>query len=198
MPSHVCAREMCGEGCVTIVFLVGTHIVDSWAHDYASTGLHLRQSSSGRIQGWLRDGAVQTAHAPHQSHSFYRFLWKLLFIPAHSLSISSWQLWFTHLVKFEHVTTGYWISWVNTSCAIISYRISEYLCYSALFCSKISLHTTFWLLECMWNIDLTGSISLKLWSGPIHHSYSGCNISSSLPLHWHMNILPCFSFFAQK
>lgn len=56
MPSHVCAREMCGEGCVTIVFLVGANIVDSWAHGYASTRLHSLQKQQWQdprlAEGW--------------------------------------------------------------------------------------------------------------------------------------------------
>lgn len=129
---------MCGERCVNIVFLVGSHVADSCAHDCASAGPHSLESSSGRNQAWWRDGAVQTVQMPHQKHSSYRFLWKLLVIPAHSLSIWSRQVRFSHLVKSEHALIEYWKSWVNTLCVIISHWMTEYSYYSLLSHGKIS------------------------------------------------------------
>lgn len=149
MSSHMWARKMCGEGCVNIVFLVLTHIVDSCAHACASTRPHSLLSSSGRNWIWWRDGAVQIVQAPHQSRSFYRVLWKLHLIPAHSLSVSSWQVWFAHFVKSEHATIGYWKSWVNTLCVIISYWMSENSYCSLLCCSKIPLYMVLRILQCV-------------------------------------------------
>lgn len=153
------ARKMCGEGCVNIVFLVLTHIVDSCAHACASTRPHSLLSSSGRNWIWWRDGAVQIVQAPHQSRSFYRVLWKLHLIPAHSLSVSSWQVWFAHFVKSEHATIGYWKSWVNTLCVISEWvKTPTVLYYAAV------RYPYRWYSEycSVWSINLNILVSLKV------------------------------------
>lgn len=114
---NVCAREICGERCVTIVFLVGAHIVDSWAHDYASTRLHSLQKQQWQnprlAEGWSCTDSTCT-RAFHFT-GFYGNCFSYLFLIYFIMVAMIYSL-----SKSEYPTTGYRKNYVNT-CIIISY-----------------------------------------------------------------------------